>query len=377
MPTSFGGIKWIGVDPRSRELWALVEGLGGNRAQRFEIQGDLLVSREEIQIPSPCFFNGSMPGAGFDDDGNFVAMVGMGCIVRMDLERRMLLSTNTSCSCSYPSTYTFVPAKAGRPALLHGINSQGEHTVVSLDENFATQDVFFRVSQPSGSLFPMFRTMVTTDSGRSFLGGHRIPWTSGPQPWRGLQEIDYVNRRLVLRATELAPHEANYLVADPLPGQVSYLGYDAEFGWPATQMWNFYDLATNRVVRRVFEALDPAIPISIAEPAPWFPWGKVLASPLHPTVGARQNFALHIGGSPGDLALLWCDRAELGGVPITGLSSPVAIGVVDGMGVLPVRVPYDPALVPLRAGDAVWFQGFLTRTGASFVATREVEIRWR
>lgn len=378
VPQFSGSIKLIGVDPRTLELWALVEdgGRGQNRAQRFIIQGNQLLEAESILIPSPCFFQGSMPGAGFDDQGIFIAMVGMACIVRMDLEQRVLLSTNTSCSCNYPWVFEFVPAKAGRPALLQAINNQGEHSVVTLDSNFQTQDVLFRTYQPSAIYLPVFKDIVTTESGRSFLGGNQIPLGGMPMTWRGLHEIDYANRQVVRRATELGVHDATLLIADALPGQLSFVSWNDDFGWPTTQSRNYYDLATDRVVRQVVETLASDSPIHAAESAPWFPRGKVLASPLHPPIGTAQDFALHIGGGPGDLALLWCDRAELGGVPLSGLNSPIALGVIDPMGVLPVRVPYDPSLVPLRAGDAVWFQGF-TWNGFDLVATREVEIRWR
>ncbi|MBL8899599.1 MAG: hypothetical protein JNM84_18355 [Planctomycetes bacterium] len=373
-PGQLAGWNHLVFDPRTQAFWGILEGQGNGtppQVKRLSFHGGTFSQSDFIDLPQWCSHNGAVAGAGIDEQGHLVALSGAGCYYRIDLEARVVVSVGSLCSC-FASIKSFTPARAGRPALATAFSPTWETVVFSLDENFGVIEEFARIPPNLRSfLLPVVYGVTTTANGRSFVGAFG---TDDPRnPMRGLYEIDFVNRRLIRRASELGNLRVSSPVVDDGRGVLHFNAGRDDQGLPPVNFRAVYDLHSDRVVGQY---ANPSTLASWFLGPPWFPRQQVLASPQHPSVGVAQSFSLPVGGGVGDAALLWCQRAEIGGVPMTGLDTLVAAGVVNGWGVLPVRIPYDPAVVPMQAGDAVWFQGF-TWNGRELASTREVEIRWR
>lgn len=364
-PADLRSFMVILCDPRTGELWSPQEsGSYPASIARIELVGSQFRVAEEIPLP---FTLTQVAGAGFDDDGHLVVCGTGGMVYTIDLERRQIL--RQVCLCVRSVSY-FAPSRRGRPALaelsVYVTGSTWYRVVASLDESGNVSREYWRsaVGNPNVTT----QGIVTTNTGRSFVAGTPL------LDLAGFWEVEYTLGRLVSRQ-HLSPYGGLAGVMEDPSREVLHLWHPGPYPHaPFTR--GVFDLRTNRVVQQLHDLEAPNLTIFQQSHAGWYPRDRLLASPLQPQTGTNFDAVLSVGGDPGEAALLWFDRAELGGVPIGGIGTIVSAGLVDANGLFRTRLPYQPRLLPLRAGDALFFEGF-TWDGNALVRTGEVPLRWR
>lgn len=351
-----GGTMVI-VDPSTADLWSLWR---DPNAGTWHLR-ELLLGTTDVSLGRTIRFplgaitgQNNTIGESFDDDGNLRFIGGHGQqIVNLrtgTVQLRHLYTTGAPFN-----LYKYTAPRAGRPPLAMGWRGN-QYVVLGFDENGMERWTFGAVLYTTS--LPPYWFLRTTSTGRTFLVG------IGEPPGQALVEIDYVNQRLINHPTFPTAFFSTF-IEDP-DRQLLYLMGQ----WNMTESGTVvFDLTTNQVLSR-----SPGF-LTLSDPFGYYPRNRLQASPTHPAVGQPYSMRLTMGGDPGNLGLIYFHFARYGGRLLTGLDTVLSLGAFDSRGLLALEIPYDPALFPMGAGDALSFEGFHWN-GSQLVRTGNVEVRW-